>query len=375
MFAEPRPTRIDIDLDALMHNYSELKRHVAPARLMPVLKANAYGHGAVRCAKCLEDLGADYFAVAFLEEAIVLRDAGIRTPILAVGGISGRQAEGFIRYNVDITASSVDKLRRIDEVASKLGQRARIHLKIDTGMERIGTHYYNAESLFQAASEATSCDIVGIFSHLACAEQEDTRFSKLQFERFQELLTSFERKFEKPVLRHIANSGGLLRFPQSHYDIVRPGLALYGFAPAPDLKDILDLRPVLTLRSEVVYFKVVEPGVGVSYDHSWKTSKQTRIVTVPIGYGDGYPRRLSNKAAVLIRGKKYPIVGTICMDQFMVDIGWDEAFLGDEVVLIGDQGDESISVCDLARTLETDPREVLCGLNARVPRTFLSSNE
>lgn len=365
-----RPTVIDIDLDCLVENLRIIRELAAPARVMPILKANAYGHGLAVCAEALESAGADAFGVAFLEEAVLLRKAGITIPILCLGGISGRQIDGFLQYNIDITASSVMKLEMVDERAAALGVKARVQLKVDTGMERIGVHYYSAESLFSKMVQCKHCECTGVFSHFATAEQEDLSLAKLQLERFLESLRFFDKNSLKTPPRHIANSGALLSMPESHLDLVRPGLILFGVSPALHLAPLLQTKRVLALRSEVSFFKVVEEGAGVSYDHLWHAPKQTRIVTIPAGYGDGYSRGLSNKGEILIRGKRYPIVGKVCMDQFMADIGWNTAYNGDEVVLIGRQGREEITVEEIAVLLNTDPRDVLCALNARVPRRF-----
>lgn len=367
-----RPTVLDIDLDRLAENLKMIQAMCAPARVMPILKANAYGHGLVACARVLEKAGAFSFGVAFLEEAIELRKAGIKIPVLALGGISGRQIEGFLRHDVDITASSVMKLELIEEKARQMQTRARVHLKIDTGMERIGVHWYSAEALLRKSLECRYVDVVGIFSHFATAESEDNTFSKLQLERFLECAAFFDKNSVGPKpLRHIANSAAILRFPESHLDVVRPGLILYGASPAPELAAGVKTGRVMTLRSEVVYFKVVKESAGVSYDLTWQAREQTRVVTVPAGYGDGYPRALSNKGAVLIRGKRCPIVGRICMDQLMLDIGPSgEAYNGDEVILLGRQGDEEITVEEIAALAGTDPRDVFLSLNLRVPRRF-----
>ena len=367
---ELRPTVLDIDLDVLEQNYRALAAMLGQTKIMPVLKANAYGHGMVACARVLEAAGASCLGVAFLEEAVQLRQAGIGLPILALTGISGRQIEGFLKNDIDITASSVMKLEAVEEKAKTLGKRARVHLKIDTGLERIGTHHYTAEKLLEKSLQCPHCEVVGIASHFATAESEDLSFAKLQLERFLECASFFEKRSQPMPLRHIANSAALLMLPQSRLDMVRPGLILYGISPAEHMSDKVPTQRVLELRSEVVFFKVVPEGAGVSYDLSWKAPRQTRIVTVPVGYGDGFSRRLSNRGSVLIRHKRYPIAGKVCMDQFMVDIGDGEAYNGDEVCLIGSQGGESISVEELSRIIDTDPRDVLSSLNMRVPRRF-----
>jgi alanine racemase len=370
-----RQTFIEIDLGALAANYQAFKRYAAPAKVMCVLKANAYGHGLIECAKHLEKLDAPYFGVALLQEGIELREAGIKTPILAFAGILEDEIEYFIKYDVDLTASSVDKMKAIAAVAQKLEKKARVHLKVDTGLARIGTRTDTINRLFEEAVRSESCNIAGVYTHLAKGEAEDIAFTSKQMERFQQALRFFEDHNYPMPLRHLANSAGTIRSKECHFDMVRPGVALYGVYPALHLKrPELDLVPVLNLKSKVVYFKVVAEGNGVSYSHTWTAPQDTRIVTIPVGYGDGYLRRLSNRAHVIIRGKKYPIVGNICMDQFMVAINNDEAFNGDEVVLIGSQGSETITIEELAIHAQTVGQEIMTNLNLRIPRIYTNEN-
>lgn len=369
-----RPSAIEINLQNLVHNLGVLRAHVANAKVMAILKANAYGHGLIECARALESAKVDAIGVAYLEEGIALRRAGVSLPILALGGISGRQIEGFLEHRIDLTASSVYKLKQINQVAERRGTPARVHLKIDTGMERIGVHYYTAESLLEATLEAEHCEIVGVYSHLAESEGEDHSFAEVQLERFLSCLEFFTKKGLPMPIRHLANSGAIYQLPNTHLDMVRPGLALFGVAPSRSLHGRLDLRSVLSLRSEVSFFKVVRKGATVSYDRTWSAPEDTRVVTVPIGYGDGYLRALSNSGRVLIRGKSYPIIGRVCMDQMMVNLGTEGiGYNGDAVVLIGEDGEEAIRVEEIAALTGADPREVLCSLNARVPRRFHSN--
>ncbi len=366
-----RPTRVIVRLSALADNFRAIRQKVAPSKVMPILKANAYGHGLVPVARLMEQLGADYLGVAVLEEGILLRQAGIRTPILVLGGIWGSQIPLFLKYDLTLTASSIEKLEQIDQAAAALGTKARVHLKIDTGMERIGVHYYNAEAFLEASLKCRHVQVEGIFSHFANADTADLASARLQLERFQEVLRFYERRSLPLPLRHMANSAAILRLPEAYFDMVRPGILLYGVYPSPEVPRTVAVRPALTWVSRVVYFKVTKPGHPVSYGWTWEPQRMTRIVTVPVGYGDGYFRAMSNKAQVLIRGKRYPQVGRICMDQMMVDIGWDSAYNGDEVVLVGCQGEECITVEDLAAWAGTIPYEILTNINTRVPRVYL----
>ena len=359
-----------VDLDALAYNVEQLKAFAAPSKFMAVIKANAYGHGLIPCAKHLETVGVDYLGVALIEEGIELRQAGIKTPILVFGGIFGAQIKYFLENDLELTASSVDKLDAIEKVASELGIRAKVHLKIDTGMERVGVHHYSATKLYEAATKLKHSEIKGIFSHFATADEKDSSFVETQISRFRETCREFESIVQSDALFHISNSAGMLTTKSAHMGMVRPGLSIYGVYPAPHFQSVPDLEPVMKLSSRVVYFKVVKEGAGVSYGHKWVAPKDTRVVTVPLGYGDGFFRSLSNKGEVLIRGKRHPIIGSVCMDQIMVDIGQSEAYNGDEVVLIGSQEKEQIRVGEIAELVDTCPHQVLTSTNLRVPRQY-----
>jgi alanine racemase len=367
---ELRPTHLEVDLDQIAQNYRLIAQHVAPARVMPILKANAYGHGLVAVAKQLEQIGAPQLGVAYLEEGLRLRQHGVRTPVLVMGGIVGSQLPRFIESDLTITASSVDKLAAIEECAAWLGRRARVHLKIDTGMERIGVHWYSAEPLLTAALRCKHVDVEGIFTHFANADEADLSHARLQLERFNEVLRFYERRSLATPLRHAANSGAILQLPESHFDMVRPGVLTYGVSPSLDLPITIDVRPALRWITRVVFFKVVKLGNPVSYGSTWAPEQNTRIVTLPVGYGDGYLRAMSGKAEVIVRGRRLPVVGRICMDQIMVDIGQGSAWNGDEVVLLGSQDGLTIRVEDLARWAGTIPHEILTNINTRVPRVY-----
>jgi alanine racemase len=368
-----RPTLVEVNLSRLTTNYEAIRRHVAPAAVMPILKANAYGHGLVEVARHMESLGAPYLGVAYVEEGILLREAGVKTPVLVMGGIIGNQIPLFLRHDLTLTASSVEKLGQIEDTAREMGVRAKIHLKIDTGMERVGIHYFSAESLLDAALGAAHCDVEGIFSHFANADAADQSYSRLQLERFEEVLGFYERRgLPPPRLRHMANSAAILGLPASHYDMVRPGILLYGVYPSPETPRTVAVSPALSWKSRVVYFKVVPPHHPVSYGSTWQSDHAVRLVTVPVGYGDGYFRSMSNKAEVIIRGRRYPVVGRICMDQLMVNIESDSAYNGDEVILVGAaENGAAITVEELADWAGTVPWEILTNANTRVPRVYI----
>jgi alanine racemase len=366
-----RPTVVEVSLARLTENFRAIRAAVAPAAVMPIVKANAYGHGLVEVARHLVGLGAASLGVAFLEEAVALREAGVTLPILVMGGILGNQIPLFLRHGLTLTASSIDKLRQIDETARDMGVTARVHLKVDTGMERIGVHYYNARGLLERAAECRHTIVEGIYSHFANADAADLSSAHLQLGRFRDVIEWYDKQGISPPVRHIANSGAILQLPESHLDMVRPGILLYGVYPSAEVRHTIAVRPALSWKSRVVYFKVVPPGHPVSYGSTWQADHPVRVVTVPVGYGDGYLRALSNIAMVLIRGKKYPVAGRVCMDQIMVNIEWDTAYNGDPVVLLGSDGNEVITCEDLAGWAGTIPYEILTNINTRVPRIYV----
>jgi alanine racemase len=365
-----RATWAEVHLGRLGRNLEAIRKAVAPAKIMLVVKANAYGHGLAAVAQALSPR-TDCVGVAVLEEGILLRRLGVTAPILVLGGVWGDQIGSYLRHDLTLTASSVERLEQIDAVAGAAGLKAKVHLKIDTGMERIGVHYYSAGRLQEAALRCAHVEVEGIFSHFANSDAPDLADARRQLQRFQEVLRFYERRSLPMPVRHIANSAAVLRLPESRLDMVRPGILLYGVYPSPGVERTIAVEPALAWKSRVVYFKVVQPGHGVSYGSTWRPEHAARVVTVPVGYGDGYFRSMSNRAEVLIRGERHPQVGTICMDQMMVHIGRGSAYNGDEVVLLGESGGERIAAEDLARWAGTIPYEILTGINTRVPRVYV----
>jgi alanine racemase len=368
-----RATWAEVNLTRLSQNLKVIREHVTPAKVMIIVKANAYGHGLAEVAKHLESQ-ADYIGVAVLEEGIFLRELGVSAPIIVLGGIWGDQVPQYLQHDLTLTASSVERLEQIEKVAGQMGVKAKVHLKIDTGMERIGVHYYNAHTLQETALACANVEVEGIFSHFANADAVDLTHARLQVERFNDVLHFYEKHSLPMPIRHMANSAAILQLPDSIFDMVRPGIMLYGIYPSPEVKRSIMVRPALAWKSRVVYFKVIKPGHPVSYGSTWQSDHPTRIVTIPVGYGGGYFRSLSNKAQVIIRGRKYPQVGRVCMDQIMVNIETDSAFNGDEVTLIGESSQQAITVQDLADWAGTIPYEILTNINTRVPRLYLTED-
>ncbi len=376
-----RPTYLEVDLNQLKRNVEAIRAHVAPAKIMPMLKANAYGHGMEGVSKFIEPY-IDYFGVALVEEGIYLRSLGIKAPILVAGGIMIEQLPLFLEHDLTLSASSPDLLAAADQLAESTRQRMKVHLKFDTGMERVGVHEYEAEPFLQQSLSCSHLDIEGIYCHLANSELVESGgeipsfnsikpvLPSLQLERFQEILRFYEKRSLPTPMRHVCNSGGILNLPDGHMDMVRPGVLFYGVYPGRDLERTLDVKPIATWKSRVSYSKIVPPGRPVSYGSLWQAEgSPTRIVTIPCGYADGYFRRMTNQARVIINGKSYPQVGRICMDQFMVDVGDDEINVGDEAILLGDD----ISVEELADWAGTSEYEILTNFSARVPRVYVGA--
>ena len=363
-----RPTYLEINLSQLKENIEAIRARVLPAKVMPMVKANAYGHGVDGVAPFIEPY-VDYIGVALVEEGIHLRELGIRKPILVAGATLAEQISLFAEYDLTLTGSSLDLLEIAEEVSGSTGSRIKTHLKIDTGMERVGVREYEAESFILNSAAYRNIVIEGIYTHLANSELGDRNYSFMQLERFQEILDLFPKhSLPVPPLRHVCNSGGILNLPEAYFDMVRPGVLFYGVYPGDEVDRIVDVKPALTWRSRVAFAKRTRPGRPISYGSLWQAEEETGIVTIPCGYADGYFRRMTNHAQVVIRQKRYPQVGRICMDQFMVNVGDDEIKVGDEVTLLG----EGILAEDLAQWTGTNEYEVMTNIGARVPRVYIN---
>lgn len=367
-----RPTWSEVDLACIAANTSQL---VALGRrkgvgIIAVVKADGYGHGAPAVARTALARGARMLAVALPEEGVALREAGIDAPVLVMGAYVPGTVEAYVRYALVATVGDFDQLRAL--VTEAGGRRVEVHLKVDTGMGRLGVLPEEAVELATAAFGATSLAVTGIYSHLATADDPDPAFALEQMRRFEKVVDELERKELLPPMRHIHNTAGLLRFDAGRANLARVGIGLYGLFPAPFLRDLLPLRPALSWKTRVVTVKGVPAGTGISYGQVYRTARPTTLATIPVGYADGLSRGLSGRVQVLIGGRRHPVVGRICMDQAVVDVGDAPVRVGDEVVLIGRQGDERIEAEEWAEMLETIGYEILCGVSARVPRVYLS---
>lgn len=368
-FDSDRPTRAEIRLSALRRNFARARELAGGARVMAVVKADAYGHGLLRIAEEFAACGADYLGVALVEEGVYLRQKGIGLPILVLGPLAVSQADRFIRYGLELTVPSLEKARAVSAAASALGGIARVHLKFDTGMGRIGAQWDRDSGAFaREVFSLPALDVVGVFSHFSSADS-DPAYSSEQERRFSRVLESVRAEAKGSLLAHMCNSAGLAAMPGSRLDMVRPGIMLYGYEPAPGLD--LGLEPVMRFMSKVAYFKVLPAGSRISYGGRYALGADSRIATIPAGYADGYPRGLGNRGRAIVRGKSYPVAGTVCMDQLMLDLGPDgEAFNGDDALLFGVKGDDAVPLEELCSALDTIPYELVCRISSRVPRVY-----
>ena len=365
-----RPTWAEVDLKAIEHNYKQVRRLVGKnTSIMVVVKANAYGHGIVEISAVLERLGVDYLGVATTDEAVRLREHGRKTPILVLGSVLPDEVRVLIDSDITLTLCSKDLVDVIRKESAS-GRKAKVHLKIDTGMGRIGIWHEEALNFIKNLAQEGNVEIEGIYTHFSSAGRDDF-FTNYQIEAFEKLLMKLEGFDIRIPIRHAANSIATVDFKRSHLNLVRPGLIIYGMYPKHTFPKLIKLKPALSLKTKIVYIKETPPGRSISYGRTYVTQKHTRIATLPIGYADGYARNLSNKAEVLVRGRRAHIVGKVTMDQMMIDIGHiKSARIGDDVVLIGKQGRDEIRPEKLARLAETIAYEFVCGISNRVPRVY-----
>jgi len=362
-----------VDLDALRHNVRRLGSLLGEGvELCPVVKADGYGHGAAQCAAAAVDAGADRIAVATAREAVQIRAVVPRTPLLVLGAMAPSEIEMAVSAGTDVSAWDPGFIAALDSRAEAAGQKVGVHVKYDTGMGRLGSADPELVlEMVRMVSNSTNLDLRAVWTHFATADEDDTSFLELQRDRLADLATGIRADFPGTKI-HAANSAALIRDPESHFDMVRPGVAIYGMDPMGEDADRHDLRPVLSFHSYVASVKEFEPGMSAGYGRTWIAEEPTRIATVPVGYGDGVRRGLSNKGDVLINGRLYPIAGTISMDNLTVDIGPEGSGgpvqIGDEVTLIGQQGPGRITAESMAGKLDTINYEITCGISPRVPR-------
>lgn len=368
-----RPTHLEIDLDAIAANLRGVRARVGPGvKVLAAVKADGYGHGIVETAKVAVEVGTEMVGVAIVEEGVRLRNAGIDLPVLVLGASLPEQAATIVQYRLTQTVCTIELAAALADRAAAEGQTVPVHVKVDTGMGRLGLPVEDVVPFIRQLTAYPSLVIEGIFTHFSTADDADKRFTVEQTHRFRQLLVDLERQGLRPAIAHAANSGAILDLPESYFDMVRPGLIVYGYYPVGGVSRSLPLQPAMTWKTRIVYLKRVPAGTGLSYGRTYVTPQDTVIATLPVGYEDGYSRALSNRGVVLVRGQRAPVVGRVCMDQCLIDVGHIPGVsIGDEVVLVGRQGTDEVSIYELARRLGTIPNEAVCLVGTRVPRLFL----
>ena len=371
-----RPVWVDVDLEKLVSNFREVKKRATEDSLLcPVVKANAYGHGVIPVSKTLLSAGADRLAVALPGEGKELREAGCDCPVHILGEILPSQIPVMMKYDLIPTVAHIKSARELQRAAEKKGIQKIIHIKIDTGMGRIGVLPERALEFILEVNRLSNLVIEGLITHFSCADEKGNDYTRSQWQIFKKIIKRLKDKGLNIPLRHVANSAALINFADSlDFGMVRPGIMLYGLYPSPELKDEANLTPILSWKARIIYLKTVSRGSFISYGATYKTSRETKIATIPLGYADGFSRSFSNQGEVLISGQRAPIVGRVCMDQFMVDVTEIEGVdVGDEVVLIGCQGEEKITADELAEKLDTINYEVICNISDRIPRKYVNN--
>lgn len=373
-----RPLWAEINLDRIAHNMKEVVKISASKEIIAVIKADAYGHGALEVAPVLIESGATRLAVAVVTEALELRRAVKNAPIMILGYTPVSYVEEIVNNDIEVTAYDYDYVRQLSREADKYNKKVKIHIAVDTGMGRIG--FLPTESSVEDVykiSKLPNIIIESVFSHFSSADEKDKEYTIYQFEKFNWFCKEIEAAGVKYNFRHIANSGAIIDLPQTHLDAVRPGIALYGYYPSKEV-DVtkIDLKPAMSLKASIINLKRVPAGEYISYGRAYKTSRESVIATLPIGYADGYTRLLFSKGKVIVRGKFAPIVGKICMDMCMIDVTDIEGVeLGDEVIIMGEENNIKYDADDIANNIGTINYEVLCSISKRVPRVFIKNGK
>ena len=372
-----RPTVCEINLAAVRNNLAIIRRKAGNAcRIMAVVKADAYGHGATPVARLLERDNVDFFAVAMLEEALRLRDDGITKPVIILGGLLEGQEGALFDYDLTPLVFSLDTIRMIEKEGARRGARQKVHIKIDTGMGRLGIQPEDVIGFFSEISAMKNIELEGVATHFPCADfspgSKEADFTALQIERFKECIAEIKSLGFKIPLIHTANSAAIFSFPDSIFNLVRPGIMLYGSYPSSLVERIEGLKGAMSLKTRIIDLKDVDEGFGVSYGRTFITSARQKIAVLPVGYADGYRRELSNKGEALVGGKRAKVAGKVCMDMTMLDVTHvDGVQNGDEVYLFGGDGADAIVIDELAEAAGTIPYEIMCGISQRVPRVYL----
>jgi alanine racemase len=377
MIVMHRPTWVEIDLSALRHNLLAIKKTAGPGvKIMGIVKADAYGHGDYEVCRVLLNHGVEILGIAILEEGIQLRDKGIQAPLLLLGGLFEDQIDAVIQYNVIPAVYDLKLARVLSKRAHELHKTIPVHVYVDTGMGSIGVRYDKAVEFVRSLRDIKNIFIDGIYTHCSSSDEKESAYTNLQIRRFRDVLTTLDAiKIGIPV-RHMANSGAIIGYPDAYFTMVRPGLSLYGLYPSEEVSRGIGIRPVMSFKTRVIHIKDMQPGDYVGYSRTYKITKPTCVATLPFGYDDGYNRLLSGQGKVIIRGVTASIIGRVCMDQCFADVSHiNEVCVGDEVVVYGSQGQETISIESIAKQLQTIPYEVTCGVSKRVPRIYINQEE
>ena len=372
--SDVRPTYVEINLDNLAHNFREIEKIVKKDTIvMPVIKANGYGHGSIELAKLYKSIGAKRFAVSLLSEGIELSKAGIKEPILILNYTPSSQMEQVVEHNLIQTIYRLEDAIILSEKAQQKDRNVKIHIKVDTGMSRLGflPEDDSIEEILKII-QLKNIEVEGIYTHFAKADEVDKTFTKTQYNRFQWVVEALEKKGEDIPIKHVSNSAAIIDIPEYNLDIVRPGIILYGYYPSDEvMKEKIDLKPAMTLKSLISNIKTLPKETGISYGHLFTTEKESKIATVPIGYADGYTRMLTGKGDAYVGDRRVPIAGKICMDQLMLDItGLDDIKIGEEVVFFGVGNPDYPSVDEVAKKLGTINYEIICMMGRRLPRVY-----
>ncbi len=366
---------LTVDLAALRHNYRQLRERLSPGvKLLAVVKADAYGHGLVPAARTLAAAGAEYLGVASLEEGLALRQEGLTIPILLLMGIVPRESQAAVAADLEVVLYRRDVLQALEATARTLGKKARVHLKVDTGMGRLGVMPQEVPLFLESVKNSPHLEVLGLISHLAMADSPDNNYTKKQLEVFLDLLSAARGQGWELPYSHIANSAALLEFPEAHFGMARPGISLYGSPPSPDRSWGVDLKPVMSFTTQVLQLKRLPPGHCISYGCTYATGDWHTLAVLPAGYCNGYPRLLSNRGEVLVRGRRAPIRGRVCMNLTMVEVSHlPDLAPGEPVTLLGEDGGDRLTADDLAAWAETISYEIYCALGSANPRRFVGA--
>jgi alanine racemase len=364
---------LTVDLAALRHNYLQVRKRLSPGvKLLAVVKADAYGHGLLPAARALAAAGAEYLGVASLEEGLTLRQEGLELPILLLMGIVPAESQAAVAAGLDVVLYRQDVAQALEEAGRTLGKKARVHLKVDTGMGRLGLLPVEVWPFLESLKNSPSLEVLGLISHLAMADSADKTYTRKQLQEFLNLLTTARGQGWELPCSHIANSAALLELPEAHFGIARPGISLYGSPPSPSRSWGVDLKPVMSFTTQVLQLKRLPPGSSISYGGTYTTTDWCDLAVLPVGYCNGYPRLLSNRGEVLVKGRRAPIRGRVCMNLTMVEVSHiPEVAAGEPIILLGEDGGNRLTADDLAGWAETISYEIYCALGSANPRRFV----